>query len=42
MKFGIVTLLFSAADPMMSMIASIRSGNIALKKVQKDTKVDHC
>uniref|UniRef100_A0A1X7VIE2 Uncharacterized protein n=1 Tax=Amphimedon queenslandica TaxID=400682 RepID=A0A1X7VIE2_AMPQE len=27
------------ADPMASMIASIRSGNVALRKVQKETKV---
>ena len=30
---------YLAADPMASMIASIRTGNIALRKVKAETKV---
>ena len=37
--YNYVIMIFIAVDPMSNMIASIRSGNVALKKVQRDTKV---
>ena len=36
------TFSSTAVDPMASMIASIRTGNIALKKVKAETKVSPC